>query len=236
MNKYLEIDLTEQSNRTIQILFDHIIRYIYKLAQIRFIKYNSKLYFQMTNKWNGGIPKNISQEEKELLGHEDCSCDGYWDDECKLLNKKWKKTNPSSSELEYIYNYDEGALKVVCQDIHKSIKIPLKKIHNFIFDLKSNPETQVSSIKFLVSKPLIITNPNGINTDHRGSNHTKLILPFVSNVTLGEKFTFKDLINTMYQIKSHKFDYWYEFYCAVIISSKKNSPDIKINVSYDHGS
>jgi hypothetical protein len=40
----------------------------------------------------------------------------------------------------------------------------------------------------------------------------------------------------MYQIKSHKFDYWYELYCSINVNSKKNSQDIKINVSYDHGS
>jgi len=60
-------------------------------------------------------------------------------------------------------------------------------------------------------------------------------LPFDHHVKLGQTFTFKDLINSMYQIKSHKFDYWYELFCGVN-QVNTSSTTIKININFDHGS
>ncbi len=236
MTQQLQIDLTEQSKRTIKILFDCLARYIYKLINIRFVEYKSKLYFQMSTNWHDGLPENITSEETKLLAHEDSSCGGYWDYECKFACEPMCKKK--SLEFKYIYNYDEcGANEYFDQeeDLHVSVIAPLKKIHEFIFDSKSTPEIQISRIVFLMKKPLTITNTSGFNFDHRGSDHIPIDLPFEPSIKLEDKFSFKELVDSMYRIKSHKFDYWYELFCGVN-KVTSNTQSIKIYVNFDHGS
>lgn len=271
MTQYLQIDLREQSIRTIKILFNHIARYIYAVTNIRFVQYKSKLYFHMANTWNGGLPPDVTKEETKLLAHKDVCCDGYWEDECEFK----PMIKPNTQFLEYIYNYDAcESDKYICDDeLHPSITNPLKKIHEFVFDSDPNTSdynktiaTQVSNIVFLMSKPVCIINTSKFNTDHRGSDHIPLKLPFESNVKLGQTFTFKELIDSMYRIKSHKFDSWYELFGGVdevwFTSKQPTNPNgevgfgpkqptnpngevnevasssqaIEIYVSFDHGS
>lgn len=87
--------------------------------------------------------------------------------------------------------------------------------------------------EFLQNYKIVLINDSGFNQDHRGSDHTRIELPFYSRCTL-YKNTVREFIQGMYRIKSHKFDHWYELFCHTTVSKKKDK--IIINVTYDHGS
>jgi hypothetical protein len=114
----------------------------------------------------------------------------------------------------------------------KNLNEESKKI---ILDLYANNLADVSSIKFISNYDVIITNKTGFNDDYRGLSHTLIELPFLTKINLGKKFTLEDLIISNTNLKSHKFDYWYELYTGS--SSKvKNNGSIVIELKFDHGS
>jgi hypothetical protein len=78
-----------------------------------------------------------------------------------------------------------------------------------------------------------LINTCGINEDHRGSNHTDIQLDFNPNWVLRGS-TLRDLVEGMYRVKSHKFDYNYELFCGSQITKVKNG--IRIEFDFDHGS
>ena len=55
-----------------------------------------------------------------------------------------------------------------------------------------------------------------------------------NTTNLGKEFTLEDLITANSNLKSHKFDYWYELYTGCVCANKNNS--IVINLEFDHGS
>jgi hypothetical protein len=59
-------------------------------------------------------------------------------------------------------------------------------------------------------------------------------LPFVSNIKLSKEFTVEEMITATYNLKSHKFDYWYELFCDTKI--KIDNDKINVCLSFDHGS
>jgi hypothetical protein len=228
----LQIDLSKQTNKTIKHFFDGLFRYIYKLTNIKFVEYDSKLYFQTSNQWGGGKPTGLDQSEISKLAHKDFKCNGYWDCDCK--NKKSKPT-PTKEMIKYIYSWRSWILndiKEYCDDELDPCVFPaLKSIDKFI---GSNREKQSENIQIILSKPLIINNTSGFNSDHRGSDHIPLTLPYSFHEHMDSTITLKELIDVAYLIKSHKFDYWYELFCGV--RSIKNNDFIELNIGFDHGS
>jgi hypothetical protein len=56
----------------------------------------------------------------------------------------------------------------------------------------------------------------------------------LSEVQLDKEFNLYELILTNTNLKSHKFDKWYELYCGA--KCKKIGNKIQINLEFDHGS
>jgi hypothetical protein len=85
----------------------------------------------------------------------------------------------------------------------------------------------------LTYSTVTITNPHGVNTDHRGSDHCAIALPFQDQIVL-ESPTVKEFVDALYLLKSHKWDKWYELYSGCQI--KKKGRSFKIDLDFDHGS
>jgi hypothetical protein len=101
--------------------------------------------------------------------------------------------------------------------------------------LKNN---DLNEIYLKCSKPIIFYNYNGFNKDHRGSDHTKLLLDFHSIYKLNPNdntISLKKFADACFRIKSHKFDFWYELYYDVK-NVKHTDDEIIINLAFDHGS
>ncbi len=114
-----------------------------------------------------------------------------------------------------------------------------KKSKKIILDLYANNLVDISNIKFISNSNIIITNKTGFNNDHRGLSHTLIELPFLTKINLGKEFTLEDLIISNTNLKSHKFDYWYELYTGCTIKNNKkakNNKSVVIELKFDHGS
>lgn len=116
-------------------------------------------------------------------------------------------------------------------DKTKNLDESSKKI---ILDLYSNNHLNKSDVKFVSNIDIIISNKSGFNHDYRGLSHTLIELPFLTEINLGKKFTLEDLIIANSNLKSHKFDYWYELYIDCLCENKNNS--VRVQLKFDHGS
>lgn len=118
-------------------------------------------------------------------------------------------------------------------DKTKDLDDESKKI---ILDIYANNKIDMGKIKFISGSDVVIKNNSGFNNDHRGLNHTLIELPFLTKINLGKKFTLKDLIISNSNLKSHKFDYWYELYTGCNVKKNEKSNTVSIELKYDHGS
>jgi hypothetical protein len=159
---------------------------------------------------------------------------------CKSkLNRRLVKLD----EFKYIFEgkvdfenhfFDEGdnntkKVKSVKNDIlKKNIKSILYLIEN------TNIKNPITNIKFILDKNIILQNNCEYNNDHRGLNHMIINLPFESNIKLPKEFTLENLVTSLYNLKSHKFDYWYELFCDTNVKVKDN--EVIVNLNFDHGS
>ena len=87
--------------------------------------------------------------------------------------------------------------------------------------------------EFLREYKITLFNESGFNPDHRGSDHTRITIPFYDSYTL-RKNTVSELLQGMYHVKSHKFDDWYELFHKARVYVKGKC--IKIVIDFDHGS
>lgn len=248
----LQIDLSSQTNKTITNFFNKLFEYIYLLADIKLVEHKSKLYFETSNQWGGGKPEDLTCEQISRLAYnsdivlDDCDDSESECEDCDDSESEWEDCDDNESELEdynldpkdfkYIYSWDSNAFKHFLErneDYQNEYIIDvIRSIHKFI---KKNFDLTVPDVHIILSKPLILNNTSGFNTDRRGSDHIPLDLPWSSHVHLDSTVKLNELIDTAFLIKSHKFDKWYELYLE-IKSGPKSKDFIELNVEYDHGS
>jgi len=85
------------------------------------------------------------------------------------------------------------------------------------------------------NKFFVFYNKNGFNRDHRGSDHTKLMLDFNNEYCVNKKCSLYELADMYYRIKSHKFENNYELYCRTELTSSSGYI-YKFKLQFDHGS
>ena len=183
--------------------------------------------------YSGKFELNIIEDYKKFLL-----------DNNKLMNTFFHDYFHSGNfNLDDLYNKDDlylyGSDKYCFEpkltnefDKTKELNVESKKI---ILDLSNNNHIIISEIKFISNFDIIITNKDGFNYDYRGLSHTLIELPFLTKINLGKEFTLEDLIISNSNLKSHKFDYWYELYTGC--SSKiKNNNSVMIELKFNHGS
>ncbi len=88
--------------------------------------------------------------------------------------------------------------------------------------------------QLLSERSFELMNKQGVNDDHRGSNHTRIVLDFNSVFPLDENPTIMTFAEACYRIKGNKFDYWYELYGGIDL--KVDEDTYWIDVGFDHGS
>jgi hypothetical protein len=234
----VEINLDELiTNNT---FWSKLFRIINRSYQIDHIKYKKRNYFNCSNLW---------YDYKLLVKpcHKNHECKGYFDcDNASKYNKKYVEIN----QIEYIYSgiFDDSDDEENDEendeekddeeddnnDYYKNDNKNEYKESSKIIEQLSNLELGPKEIKFISKKNIKIINKNGFNNDHRGSDHTLLKLPFVSELELGTEFTLYDLLVANSNLKSHKFDNWYELYCGTKCKQTQNL--VTIELDFDHGS
>lgn len=200
---------------------------------ITYFTYKNRRYVNCSNTWYYNRTKQIMEDMKNngvKCCHSDHECKTYCD-EHKLNVYNRKIANPN--DIVYVFggyftnNNDNNNDNDNDNDNKKNCEI----INN-IKELNIN--FKPSEIVFVCPLEFVIKNRHGFNNDHRGSDHTLIKLPFVTEVNLGTRFTLQDLIVSYFNLKSHKFDKWYELYIGA--SSVIHGSKIIVDLNFDHGS
>jgi hypothetical protein len=155
----------------------------------------------------------------------------------KTSSKEKVKENANVNEIESLIELDDepGSLanvnNVNNDDNDEKLAETNRKIYDYIhYALVNNG---IEQLKICTTKKISLTNISGFNTDHRGSDHTQIILDFVKTYNLKPNSSIKKFASALYHIKSHKFDTLYELYSACHITVDDTS--IKIMLVFDHG-
>ncbi len=93
--------------------------------------------------------------------------------------------------------------------------------------------SNADSVYFQLDLPLLLRYGH-FNEDHRGSDHLRILLDFPHQIELPSFFTLKDLAESVFRLKSHKFDTFYEMFTAMDLLQSDNC--YIGDLCYDHGS
>lgn len=246
VSSVLMINNNESGKEILKILLLIIGRGTY----IESIGHNNKTYYQTGNDWGDSYGDDKRNEEYDP----DIWCDGYMDgckysDEDEKLLEKHKVIPQNNGEAVV---YPEMRKRLKKEEIVK-YNMDLKHVldDEITFEcieeeldceqcLKDEIINKIKSIDYenidiIIDKKYIkLVNDCGINEDHRGSNHIHINLEFYDSYYLDNLFTFHDLAEAFYKVKSHKFDAHYELYCNSKVNFKDNV--IVCNLVFDHGS
>lgn len=124
-------------------------------------------------------------------------------------------------EQQFIYSINLG-------NETTEYKEELEKIENFA---SKNGYKRV----IFDAKKIIFINKNGINKDHRGSNHCEIFLHFHESFTVTAPISLEDFYLALIKTKSHKFENWYELFMKSTVQKLEES-SYSINFKHDHGS
>lgn len=193
-----------------------------KTTEIEYVTYKGKKYYMRGNSLNNGPDERPDYDPDVECGMHD----GYMDG-CEAPPEIYPE-NDADVEFHLKYNpknvvWNEDSFSQESQKLIRKIQhTPVEKVR-----LTASADGAVSV--------LVMRNPSGINTDHRGCDHCKVHLAFHSDYSLPLPCTLMDFMKAMYRIKSHKWDYWYELYGGATVKSCKKGI-MKVDFSFDHGS
>lgn len=197
----------------ITLEFDFLIKFIYNNFVLDYMK--------------------MENENKELITGDEYDfedSDGY-------KNYGEYYFSPGNKKIKYHYKINETMKDdfIDREDTHLCIEKFSRELKDYLSDKKNN----YKNLKFTYDS-IEFNNINKINSDPRGVRRLDWYMKYSPYKKIGidknnTHITFPQVIDVLYYIKSHKFEYWYELYisCDVKIISPSG---IHICCSYDHGS
>jgi hypothetical protein len=174
----------------------------------------------------GGKVEDFYNRGNEWMEGPDPQCQGY--DECKTDKDRFSTEEPinyhivsSSSEL--------------CFDIDR-----FPQSDPLVLFLRNSRTLNINNIHFACSKAILFHHSHfRPNADHRGSDHTQLILDWNESWLLRPTagiLTFRDLAEGLYRVKSHKFDDNYEMLFGAYGLKSNGGNCIRVTLNFDYGS
>jgi hypothetical protein len=201
-----------------------LILYLSKNVELKYVVYKNTKFENQKNNWNETNSKY--------------SCNGYFECDFEIIkchqpiiinnNKRYKVSDKKNIKYEVMLNNSNLDIETYNFDILKDKKIKKRLIH-ILENLPSLDD------KVICDKKLTFVNDAGFNKDHRGSDHTKIVLDFNDIYTFRPK-TIRDICEAILRIKSHKFDNWYELFINCYEEKDENNKEIIIHFDFDHGS
>lgn len=177
--------------------------------------------------------KKMSDLNKNLINGDEYEFNGGEYDKCWDI-----RFYPGYRQLEYLYCDRNNINDDILYDDDKYL-VHKKKLIQELKEYISNNNNSYKNLKF-THKSIILENSSDINHDSRGITkldwhmsytRSKIIVPDPNNTHI----MFSQIVDALYDIKSHKFEYWYELYSECDV--EKISPNtINIHCVYDHGS
>ena len=246
-------DLTKLNDEQLVIFIGVLVKYIYNTVSIKSINYNGLTYYNRTSDW-WERPEGVSTPHDPNY-----ICEGYMNCDFGISEYDGHKIQEYiqiKDEKTDIKDYEKPI------SVYQScrLELPYKNSLPIEYNLEYNPENidnydkddcpeeyqvyelimsamknrSINNIKLLYDLDFVIINDRGINEDHRGSDHTRIILDFHDNYVVKKNCTLHKFADACYRVKSHKFDYWYELYGWIKI--KKSHAFLNIHLDFDHGS
>jgi len=211
MSIILDDNIRRKINDLIIFVYDSVeIKYVYILNDDG----SKTKYYNRPNQWHGNYD-------------EDGECNGEYD--CDFHDQI-----STNKHIHYVFKFKPDINRIIDYRIDNPIGQSILT-DNELNILTSGP---LKEIFIECPKKLVIHNISGFNEDHRGSDHTKLILDFHDDYTLipiNGKISLKKFADACLRIRSHKFENCYEMYCGVD-SVEIGNNKIIANVVFDHGS
>jgi hypothetical protein len=216
MQPTYQFDIKEDNSIVIEL-----ISYISRTTNFDHIIYKKRPYYERRNSLN---------EHKKILSRPkydkdiECSIHMGYLKECEALPSIIPK-NPNN--VKYVIEYEP------CNDNEEEIFEMYEENPEFI-NMVDTSIKNLHNIQLIGYKNIHIHNNNGINNDHRGSNHCKIALQYYDDYIISTPLTAHKLALAYYRIKSHKFDDWYELYCNCNCMAENDTLNVYLN--FDHGS
>jgi len=242
--------LDKLNNEQLKVFFYVLIKYIYDTTKIEYIVYDGLKYYNRSNMWYSR-PRGVSASHDPnfaCAGYEFCNFgfDEYKSKEHSNMEKETESEVPVEENHEdeipvescrLFVNDDkkiEYHLSYCKEDSQLDYFDESSPLEAEFYDLIDKSLTSLSDMKLICGKEIHLYNHCGENEDHRGSDHTKIILDFHDHYILNSNCSLQQFADACYRVKSHKFDYWYELYSDAQIMEQTDT--YYIDISFDHGS
>lgn len=258
---HFQIDAIDATNT---LLMKYFIQYCYKAIKIDHIIYDDLDYYQRTTIHHAGTVRRPNYDPDIICDLDMDICDDNINDIIPIPvpqstyyaivynHDEYDPTNsddliPVSAQIDYVltycfYNYDptdydEDYTEFDEEDYHDFsdyIK-DYNEYHRTYIELINNIECiEMPNIILKNVDFILLTNKDGYNEDHRGSDHCKVKLDFHKTYKVKCPINLEDFFKALYRMKSHKWDSWYELYIDSIITLNHNT--LCIDLHFDHGS
>lgn len=207
LTKTKDFDLDILNESEMNALLKVLVGYIYETHEIKSVVYKGLEYYNQPNQWNDTEPPDTVHDPLTR-------CTGY--DECEFEEgKELVRISPKNGEK---IKYNIGRIELDADD--DSILFQIDKVFG--------------RGGIIHSKPLVLMYDD-FNEDHRGSDHTRIILDFPEEVKLKPSLTkMEDFTDALFRLRSHKFENNYEMYFNTHTEIRKN--EICVTLDFDHGS
>jgi len=180
------------------------------------IRANSKYFYRRNEKLQTIVPKGKIKYHFIVNSSEDTS------DITTLMENRY------DTFIYFGEKKDEGFPEIIENE--------KRALCNFLFPIIKHIELKgIQLVKFYINGSSIsFFNERGVNKDIRGADNIPIKLKFHKMRTLTNHFSLHNLCTILYDLKSHKFDKWYELYSGCEIAIEENK--IAAKLYFDHGS
>jgi hypothetical protein len=200
--------------------FANFFRCVAKTFELDSVTHNGVTYYNGKSLW---YTPEVGRDVLKCNGYEGCDC----------AHKRLRL--PLNADVKYhlIFAPDDELFE-------EEEDAEVRRIYNAFKSsdpyrgIVSTDNDAALDTKYAFDKPLTIVNSCGVNDDHRGSDHTKIVLDFHEEINLPSTCSAIELIDTFFRLKSHKFENWYEMYCGCEV----DDVGVKyiVSLDFDHGS
>ena len=209
-----------------------LIRYINLNIELKSVSYEGRTYLNRSNRW-------YDRKEEGKSYDPDVRCDGY--DECIYNNNSDEDSDDrgipnkfyvlDSRTIQYNVGYSlvgDNIVDNIGYYVEHEDNVPPEWLIS-IFEEISGENLKDIELNF---GKIYLTNPCGVNEDHRGSDHTCIILDFEDEYILYDGCTLYDLAVACFRLRSHKFVNNYEMFLGSKVV--KTDSGYSISMLFDH--
>ncbi|MBU51712.1 MAG: hypothetical protein CL920_23730 [Deltaproteobacteria bacterium] len=197
-------------------------RLLYEIVSFEGGEYKGEKYLELPNPWGIDVDKSA---DKKLH----CNHTFYDAGECPLASVK--RIRAPSSEIKLLWSWRGINLEDEVEVLLDRFEVDKDNKREAIKALFVSLPQKADEVLF--DGALLVENFSGVNSDHRGSDHCLLRLPFLSSVECASP-TLRDFVDTLFLVKSHKFDRWYEMFSSCRVVGEDGY--YTLTMGFDHGS